>query len=227
MNFDYTYFSFFGTIIFEPVTILINFLIFIYAGGCFLKLRRTEHFYTKQWALFMLYAGFSNLFGAIAHGVHLQLGDAFFKVVFYMMNALSLFSIYYCFRAAFQLSNTDNRTPNKFIIYIVISWIIVLLFYTLFHNHFLIIKIHGGIVMLYSLVIHFLFYRKGEKGSGLIVLGIIFTSLTIIIHSLKFSLSEFFNYKDISHVIILISLFITYKGIKINSQKLDSAYFRR
>ena len=223
MNFDYTYISLFGAIIFEPVTILTNSLIGIYSTFLFLKLQYFKHNYARQWAWFILFIGLGSLFGSIAHGTHYQLGVTFFKTIFYLMNAMSLISVYFCFRAAFTYYTFSKQTYKKGVIYFVIAWISVLLIYTLIRNDFLIIKIHAGIVLIYSLIIHYIFYRKHDKGSGFIVLGIIVSFLSIIVHTLKFSISEYFNYKDISHVIIVISLFIMYKGIKINSEKLNSA----
>ena len=75
---------------------------------------------------------------------------------------------------------------------------------------------HAGIVLLYSFGVHLVVYnRTKEKGSGLVVLGIGIPFLSIVVHSLKFSIHEWFNYKDISHIVMLTSLALLFKGVKI------------
>ncbi|MBA2613681.1 MAG: hypothetical protein H0U95_17090 [Bacteroidetes bacterium] len=202
------------------MTIVTNFLIFIFSIFCFTKLSKYKHSYPRSWGWFVLLVGISSCFGSTAHAVHYQLGKVFFDVVFYIMNAFSLISIYFCFRSPYLYYTQFKANPNKKIIYFVIAWIAALLIYTMFRNNFLIVKVHAGIVLLYSFGVHLVKYsRTKEKGSGLVVLGISVSFLSIIVHSLKFSINEWFNYKDFSHVIILCSLFIIYSGIKINADK--------
>lgn len=118
----------------------------------------------------------------------------------------------------------NKKGPNKNVMYLITAWILVLLTFTLFKNNFLIVKIHAGIVLLYSFIVHLLVYKRTkEEGSKLVAIGISITFIPIIIHSLKFSIHEWFNYKDISHVIIFIALLVIYKGVKITSGKLNSA----
>lgn len=221
MNFDYTYITLFGFIVFEPMTIVTNLLIFIFSIYCFAKLSKFQQPYSKSWAWFVLLVGLSSCFGSTAHAVHFQLGKTFFDIVFYIMNALSICSIYFCFKSPYLYYSKEK--PQKLIINFVIVWVAFLLFFTLFQNNFLIVKIHAGIVLIYSLLVHLIVYTKTkEKGSALVVLGISISLLSIIVHSFKFSIDKWFNYKDISHIIILISLIIIYTGIKTNTEKLES-----
>lgn len=221
MNFDYTYITLFGSIIFEPMTIVTNFLIFIFSIFCFTQLSKFKNAYANSWAWFVLLVGISSCFGSTAHAIHYQLGDVFFDVIFYIMNAFSLISIYFCFKAPFIYYSPDKT--NTKVMYFIMAWIACLLVYTLIRNNFLIIKIHAGIVLLYSFTAHLIVYnRTKEEGSKLVVIGIGVSFLSIIVHSLKFSISEWFNYKDFAHVIILISLIIIFTGVRINAAKLNS-----
>ncbi len=207
------------------MTIVTNFLMFLVTVFCFINLRKFDHSYSKDMGRFMLLVGVSSCFGSIAHGVHYQLGKLFFDVDFYIMNALSLISVFYCFRAPYVYYNLKNNKPsvNKTIPYFVMGWIICLLIYTLLQNNFVIIKIHAGLVLLYSFVTHILIYNKTkEKGSGLVIAGISISFFSIIVHSLKLSISEWFNYKDVAHMIIIASLLFIYMGAKENSKGLVS-----
>jgi hypothetical protein len=206
--------------IFEPMVILTNAIFCALCVLYFKKIYAFNHPYAKQMAWFILFMGVGSAFGAIAHAVHYQLGNLFFNTVFFIMNALSLFSIYCFFRAAFTYSKLEREQPKKYV-YLVLAWILVLLALALIQGSFLLIKIHAALALLYSLVVHTQAYRKTkEEGSKLIVLGIYLSFLSIVVHSLKLSLHEWFNYKDISHVIMILSLLTLTKGILLNLQNL-------
>ena len=206
------------------MTIITNLMIFIFSIFCFNQLSKFNNSYANSWAWFVLLVGISSCFGSTAHAVHYQLGEVFFNVVFYIMNAFSLISIYFCFKAPFIYNSADRANPNKKIMYLIMLWIASLLILTLVRNNFLIIKVHAGIVLLFSFIVHLIFYiRTKEKGSRLVVTGIGISFLSIIVHSLKFSIHEWFNYKDLAHVIIFFSLIIIYTGVKLNAEKLNFA----
>lgn len=172
-------------------------------------------------AWFMLLLGISSCFGAVGHAVHYQLGMTFFRIILFLMNAFSLFSIYFCFRAPYTYVHLDQEPPKKYI-YLVLTWVILVLIASAVIGDFLIIKIHAGIVLLYSMITHYLVYKRtNEPGSSIVVLGIFISFLPILVHSLKFSLHEWFNYKDIAHVIMILSLAVIYKGVRLNSLHLQ------
>lgn len=223
MNFDHTYITLANHIVFEPVVILTNTIFFILCFIYYKRLINYGHAYSGQMALFILLMGLSSLFGAIAHGVHYQMGTVFFDTVFFLMNALSLFSIYFCFRAPYTYYKLEG-IQSKTYINLALLWIFLLLIFSLVHGNFLLIKIHAGIALMYSLVVHYKAYkRNGERGSKLIVNGISVSFLSIIVHSLKLSVHAYFNYKDIAHVIMIVSLMIIYRGIKLNVEELEKA----
>lgn len=104
----------------------------------------------------------------------------------------------------------------------VLVWVALVLFASAITGDFLIIKIHAGIVLLYSMITHYLVYKRtNESGSSTVVLGIFISFLPILVHSLKFSFHEWFNYKDIAHVIMIFSLMVIYKGVRLNSRQLE------
>jgi hypothetical protein len=223
LNFDYTFIRLFGCTIFEPLVIVTNGILFIISLFCYKQLRQYGYAYARQMANFIVIMGTAGCFGAVAHAAHYQLGVPFFKVVFFISNLLNLISIYFCFRGSYTYFAIDRGAqPSKMVIRFVIAWIAILLGITLINNTFLLIKIHAGIVLIYALAVHYLAYRKKDRGSGLVVLGILISFLSIVVHSLKFSFDEWFNYKDIAHVIMIISLVIIYRGIYINTENLVS-----
>jgi len=206
----------FGYQVFEPVTILTNLIFFGLCVRYFLFLRRYPHTYASQMGLFILTMGLGSLFGAVAHGVHYQLGAVFFNTVFFLMNGLSLASIYFCFRGPYSY-HTLNRSASPLLLNLVLGWVLVLLVISFLHGNFLLIKIHAGITLSYSLGVHYLAYRRRqERGSGLVVAGISIAFLSILVHSLRWSLHAWFNYKDMAHVVMIIALVVIQNGVKHN-----------
>jgi hypothetical protein len=197
------------------MAILTNSVITIYGIFAYLRTLNFHHKISRDWALFFLLMGISCLIGSISHGVHEQLGDTFMRVSWFIMNSVSLICIYFFYRAAFKYSNISRESnSHQVVTYVAVIWVVALIVVTFFLNDFLLIKIHAGIVLLYSLVVHGATLRNKQAGSGYIVTGIIVAFLSIIVHSLKFSFGEWFNYKDISHVIMLTSLVLLYQGVK-------------
>lgn len=215
MNFEYTYITLFGFKLFEPMAVLTNLIITLYGLFAYLRTLKFEHKISRDWSLFFLLMGLSCLLASITHGVHEQLGDRFMRISWFVSNSVSFICIYYFFRAAFIYSYLMKQSdPKQLVKYIVVAWVVSLLVVTYFLNNFLLVKIHAGIVLVYSLIVHSITLRNKQAGSGYIVAGIGIAFLSIIVHSLKFSFGEWFNYKDISHVIMLTSLVFLYQGVK-------------
>ena len=213
MEFGSTYFFIFGFKFFEPIVLLTNIIFFALCAIFYTRLLKFKHVYSKQMALFMLLLGISSCFGGIGHTVQKQLGDDFFDLILFLMNAFSILSIYFCFRSAYTYFNLERETKRMYV-YFVMMWILILLIVCGIKGSFLMIKIHAGLVLIYSLIVHYLVYRRNkDSGSKLVVFGILASFLPLIAHSLKISLHEWFNHKDLAHVTMIISLIIMYKGV--------------
>jgi hypothetical protein len=219
MNFDYTFITVKGFILFEPMVILTNLIMFAMALYYFRQLWSYNHRYSRQKALFILMIGISGIFGSIAHAVHFQLGDTFFNTVLFLMNSLSLLSILFCFSAAYYYLSKE-KGGKKWVNTFVWLWVIALLIITFLQNEFVLVKIHAGIVLVFSLIVYSLYDTRKDPGSKYIVSGILVAFLSIVTHSLRINLHEWFNYKDISHVIMIVSLYLIYKGADLNSENL-------
>lgn len=222
MNFDHTYITVFGKILFEPVTFFLNNAIALFCVFAFFSLGKHKSILSKNWAWFFLLIGLSANLGSIAHSVQYQMGDTFIKWVIFLVNSLSLVAIYFCFNAAQNSSSPVKKNRAKLIHFLVICWILILLTVTYIQNNFLLIKIHAGIVLTYSFLVHLLSPVKKEQGSSLIASGIFVSFLSIAVHSMRFSISEWFNYKDISHAIMIVSLVMIYLGVNLKIQSLLS-----
>lgn len=221
MNFDYTNISLFGLTIYEPMVIVTNFILLLLSVYCYKRLMRFKKPYPTEMALFIIIMGISGCFGATAHAAHYQMGKTVFNIIFFISNTLNLLAIYFCFKASYTYFCLGRKRPDRTFIGLIWAWMAVLIVITIVNNTFLMIKIHAGIALVYSLIIHLLAFRRNrEKGSAVIVWGIIVSFLSIVVHSLKISVSENFNYKDIAHVIMIVALAVIFKGIDLNSERL-------
>ncbi len=166
---------------------------------------------------FILLLGTSSMFGATEHAVHYQLGYTFFNVIYFIMTLLISTSIYFCFRAAYTFHTGNRPKSNSILITVLITMLLVFVI-SYITKLFLLMEILGGLALIYSLIIHSIDYRQNNLlGSRLVVVGIIVSFVSIISHLLKISLHEWFNHKDISHVIMICSLVIIYKGVSLNA----------
>jgi hypothetical protein len=188
----------------------------LYCVFVFINLNRNKYAVARQWAWFFLLIGISAQCGAIAHGVQYQLGDNFIRMVIFLVNSLSLVAIYFCFKAANTYYFINKGKTSNLVTYLVIAYIAALLVVTFIQNNFLLIKIHAGIVLLYSFIVH-LITRK-QPGRSYIAAGIFISFISILVHSLKFSMHEWFNYKDLSHVIMIASLALIHAGVRIKTR---------
>ncbi len=223
MKFDYSYIVLFGRPVFEPMVILTNVIFFLFCLFFSRELKKVKHDYALHMSRFIIFMGISGLFGAIAHAVHFQLGDLFFKTIFFISNVLNLLAVYYCFRATYSYTHLTTQSYNINFVRFISMWIIALIGLAFVQNDFVIIKINAAMVLVYALVVHYQAYkRREEKGSAIVVTGISISFFSLIVHSLKISLHEWFNYKDIAHVIMIISLIVIYKGIALNLQTIEA-----
>jgi hypothetical protein len=219
MNFDFSYIPFFGHIMFEPVTFAANTLMMLFCLFAFTKIRRYKLSYAAPWAAFFFMIGVSAQLGAFAHSIQYQLGDLFIRILIFLVNATSLMGIYFCFRSAITYNSLQKKVPGNVVTGLVILWIVLLLVIAFIQSNFTVIKIHAGIVLTYSLSVHLVTYFKKQAGSGYISAGILISFLSIVVHSLKISFDKWFNYKDIAHVIMIISLIFIYKGVMIKMRR--------
>jgi hypothetical protein len=222
MNLDYTYISLFGFLFFEPMVVLTNVAFFLFSVFFYRDLVKFKNSYAKQMACFILFLGTSSLFGAIGHTVHYQLGDLFFEFILLLMNAFSLLAVYFLFRATYAYSHPEKELSKLFITGIFI-WIAAMLFISRMQADFTLIKIHAGVILLYTLFVHYRKYlRSKERGNELLILGVLISFLPILIHSMRLSINEWFNYKDLAHLFMIFSLIIIYKGLRLTVLKIET-----
>jgi len=203
----------------EPITTLTDLLISLI---CLYAVLSYARYKGKKSNNFIYYQGYFICFSIgmmsaalLGHGLVAYVGTEW-KVVGWTISILG-----YTFLGIASLIQIKLITPKLyfnsirllFLLQIAIFLILILNPYT--HN-FKITQI-GSVVSLigFILPIHIYNYNKTKQnGSLLIVSSIICGLFPAIIYNTQFSISHWFNYHDISHVLVSINMIIIFMGTK-------------
>jgi hypothetical protein len=213
-----TVINIFGHALYEPVTVLTNLFIVLSCAWFFLNLSRSANqtALLNYWKWFFFFIGLSAFIGAIAHGFKPYFSLTLFSMIWLCMNLSNLPASYYLLKAGIEISgfsdSLQKRLNQAALIYIVIAVILTIIF-----NHFLLIKINALIVIVFTIIQHFRAWRKGFPGNGQIWGAYVFSLVALVVHTAQLSVSEWFNFKDISHVIMNVTLIILFIGVKIKT----------
>lgn len=211
-----------GVIIRDPVTALTNIGIFATGLVCYLRLRklRVQPPHTT-WIYFFLLVGVAALIGVVVHGFSAYTPpDVHFKIWWTMgvTQGAGIALAQFAF-----LSNVFHRFRNAMaaVVLILFTAFAVLLYTT---GSFEVAKIHVAVCLLPIMFYYIYMAFKAKRAEMLIATGIGISSLTALVHTFKLSISQWFNYNDIAHVLIMASLVVMYNGVKagLTTKKLPS-----
>lgn len=193
------YISIYSYTIYEPTTVLTDCMIFGLSIFFFTNLSRLpKEDLIKNWKFFFLFFGLSTFIGAFSHAfyeVHEGLGYKSFWLTMQIFNgAAVLFA---------QLATFNKKLKPIFIIQLLIFVIAVFVF-----QKFLVVIINNAISLIPVMIFSF---KNANKKIGY---GILVSFATALIHGFKISIHTFFNYNDIAHILIMLSLYIMHLGIK-------------
>jgi hypothetical protein len=189
-------------VIFEPTTVVTDVIISAICFFCFLKLKTHPKNY---WHLFFLFFGLSTFLGAFSHAlfeIHEGIGYKSFWLSMQLFNGLAVL---------FAQQSTFNKKWNK----LFLIQLFVFAFSVFVFQKFLIVIINNALSLI-PIMIYQYRVAKTNKGSLYIANGILISFATALIHGFKISFHTFFNYNDIAHLFIMLSLYTMYYGININ-----------
>lgn len=196
----------------EPMTWITNWMV---AAACFVFGHRL--FYDERadisqkfWALFFLFIGLASVVGGTAHGFINYVGHKFHYAA-WLLSGISIF----CAQLA-VLPLIERVRLRSFVRIFSYAQLILMSASVLLFQHFssvLIDSIIGliGVVIPVSLI-HYVKYK--DRRSALMVLGVLTNLIPGLIHLLKISINEWFNFNDISHVIMIGCFYIMYKAAR-------------
>jgi len=173
----------------------------------------------SQWLKFYLFLGVSTLLGALAHGIFERQNNTFYSVVWLIMQITAGFSTFYAQAAAFgQISHQGIR---KFMLSLSTVQMIIFIPSVVYFYDFRVVAINSLIAMTQMVVIFFPMKLENWVHRAYISFGFIISFLTVYVHAQKLSFSKWFNHNDISHVIMYVSIFFIFRGIKYQSRNAE------
>lgn len=203
-----------GITITEPATSFTDIILCILCIFIFRKISREfsrEHF-INSWRYFFLFMAISTGIGVVVHGIPTYFSASLNNLLWMIMNINVAFASFFCLKATtkFVTENPVLRKRINILNFIVLSVFVALTFAL---NNFEIDKIYIAIAVTATFIVHLIGSIKSDAVSKYIMLGMFISFLTIIIHSEQYSFTYWFDYKAISHVIMMLSLLLVYRGV--------------
>jgi hypothetical protein len=128
------------------------------------------------------------------------------------MQFLTGLAVYYAQKATLLSVLKDSKNYNvwklSYVIQLTLYYIVLIVV-----QKYIVTIIDNALGLIPIMIVH-LNAKVKEDYQKFIGYGILVSFITAIVHGLKFSLHDYFNYNDIAHVFIMISLTIMYWGVK-------------
>ncbi len=205
-----------GLTIQEPVT---SFTDLIVAAVCYYaffhlhggKSKERSVFYFKYFFLTMAIS--TTLGGLIGHAFLYAFGFAW-KFPGWVVG---MCSVAFMERAAImQARSTMHEKLSRFFAILNIIELGIFIFIAFYTLNFLYVEIHAFYGLLVVFLFEFFIYRKTRSQSSKIIMwGIAASGMAAVVHIAKFSIHTWFNYFDLSHVLMAVGAYLFYRGAKL------------
>lgn len=251
---DITTIDLFGIRVDEPVTTVTDLLV---AGVCFfafakmLKIKNpinAQRFFRNYFFLMGLATTLGGIFGhAFLYAFQFDWQDLptwflnmftekysreFASKVFKLPGwIVSMFGVSYLERGS--IAHARIILPKKLGLAIKIANYVELflfMFITIFTINFFFIEVHSafGILIVTASLQLFLFIRTRDKSSLNVLIAVAFSAISALIFMNEIAISKWFNHLDISHVLMSIGIYFTYRGAKlIDTGRIKNSSFQR
>jgi hypothetical protein len=202
-----------GVSIHEPMTVFTDLLIAVLAITFYFQLKNKRDAITRNWSYFFLLLGLSTLTGSCSHAFFALHEGWSYKSFWLAMQVINGFAIYYAQQATLisALEGSAHKTTWKW------SYLIQLIFFILallYIQKYIVSIIENAIGLIPIMILHYQYKRSFAK---MIANGIAISFITAFVNLAKLSLHAYFNYNDIAHVFIMISLYVMYKGVRMRT----------
>lgn len=206
-----------GISVHEPMTVFTDFIIAALAFMFHTKLKKTTSPVINYWGYFFLFFGLSTFVGAFSHAFFLIHDGWMYKSFWLPMQIINGIAVYFAQQATLVSVLQTHPSRRTWEIIYKFQLIAFMIAVPLFQN-FLVTVIENALGLIPIMILH---YKYKEHYTKIIANGIAISFLTAIIHISKFSLHAYFNYNDIAHVFIMISLAVMFRGVKMKKTTLN------
>lgn len=197
-----------GIILSEPNLFLTDMVMATVAFYCYTKIKLDSS--ASYYAYFFILTGISAAGSGFGH-LFTYYTNEYLKVLAWIFSMMANYCI--ILASARQLLTLSTRKFLSAFAAVKLVCALGLLFY---FQKFHVVTIDTVIsIALISLPIHFMRWKQtSHNGYKLFCLGIVFTMLTAVVGGLKLSISDnWFNHKDLNHLIICGGMLLMYKAI--------------
>lgn len=218
MDFTFTSIIIFGFLIEEPITSLTDVLTGLVSLVAFYRLQRLElqdnaHLLFKYYFLFMGIATISA--GFLGHAFQYIVGFNA-KAIGWTWSALGLFFLENSALSYYQkVKGTAALNKLRLLILLqLVAYLILVINPTT--RIFKLVQINSVIGMIFISLPLFLYFHQKNKsvGSRWVILGMLASFLPGLVYSNRITLHDYFNYHDISHLLMAGCIYLLYHGAK-------------
>lgn len=206
--------QFSGFVLTEPTTAISDVAITILCFWIFTSLDKFNQQSTlvKPWQYFFLFMGTSTFLGAIVHGLRFYQTEETRMFTWIVMNIISGTAVFLAQIATLR-THFSNSKYNKLAHVIIATQLIGYYIILIFIKNYNVVKLQVALGMLPIMFLNFYYYSTGQLGSAWIAGGIAVSIISAVVHGLKISFSQWFNYNDISHVVLMVTFSMISYGI--------------
>jgi drug/metabolite transporter superfamily protein YnfA len=203
-----------GVKVLEPVTTFTDIIVAVVCFYAWYKLRQSgkkEPIYTYT-QYFFITMGLATLIGGIIGHAFLYYFSFAWKIPGWYF---SMVSVALLERASIEhVSSILKPKVAKALKIINIAELLTFAVIAAVTLNFIFVEIHAayGILFVVFSIQTYVYVKTKDRGSLIFMTGVLFSTIAAVVHLSKFSFSQWFNYMDISHVLMAISAYLFYKG---------------
>ncbi len=207
----------------EPVTVLTDIIIAVLAIYFYNQLKRNAGTATAHWSRFFLFLGLATFTGSFSHALFEIHEGWHYKFFWLSMQIINGIGIYFAQQATL-CSVLEHSTHKSFWKWSYVIQFVLFIAALLLIQKYIVSVLENAIGLIPILILH---YKNKANYAKIIANGISISFLTAIVNLTKLSFNAYFNYNDIAHVFIMMSIFVMYKGIKGNAEAQNAPVYQQ
>jgi hypothetical protein len=215
---EYTTIVLGGVKISEPVTTLTDLITGAISFYCFIKLRRVSGQSAGNlfFAYYFFFIGAAVTYSAVIGHAFFHLFNEYWKIVGWMLGACAIFLFESA--AIFRLRKTfpTSQAIRVASALPLLQLLVFIAFMISPSRSFSDVRINSAVGMIGFVlpIIGYLSYYHKHSGYKLIIFGILASLAPALIYYYEITVNKWFNFHDISHVLMAGCTFIMYTGVK-------------
>lgn len=213
-----------GIIITEPGTCFTDVILSVLCFTLYKNVQKDfarSHF-INAWKYFFLFMGLSTGTGVLVHGFSTYFEPGIYNYTWMFMNLCAATASFFTLRAMskFVARNVRQRKKINMVNFIIFSGFAIA---TIIFNNFEIVKIYIATAVTCNFIVHLIGHFRDDAASRFIMLGMFISFFTIFIHSTQIIYNAWIDYKSISHIIMMMSIMLVYRGVQATHVQMSTA----